>query len=207
MNLKKNFLKIKNYIEQPSDFFLIVSGVLILIAFITDIVIDKIDKYECNRLTLPLLLLPTLLTSAIIQGLYYGKYNNLIFHYPHASNDSEKKPPEFLKQKRIDKEKKSSKEVTTETDFYLFKEAPFINNKARANTLWVHILCSTVGAVSLYMLFSHVDLSNPSWSIKRLQSSDLVLILIALLGYTGLLPMTLWFFANSGKILEGFIKR
>lgn len=84
---------------------------------------------------------------------------------------------------------------------------PEDNSKARTNTFWVHLICGVVGTTALYFLSSHINFACPIKTVFGLNWQDFALFVIAILGYTGLLPMTLWFFANSGKILEGLIKR
>lgn len=81
------------------------------------------------------------------------------------------------------------------------------NSKAKTNTYWVHMICGIAGTIALYFLSSHINFACPTITICSLGWPDFTLFVIAILGYTGLLPMTLWFFANSGKILEGLIKR
>ncbi len=67
-----------------------------------------------------------------------------------------------------------------------------------SHQVWVHILCAIVGAIALYLLSLRFN-SYIYWNY-HLSWIDLVLLIVALLGYTGLLPRTLWFFASRGDI-------
>lgn len=154
----------------------------------------------CSNLSLMLFML-----SGLFQGLYYGLRNNNIFHYPHTK-DFYLEFFSFKSKKKIEKPAKNGKQsVSFETELYPYKDIPSLNEYASANTLWVHLICSLTGAFSMYFLIN--DLSSKQFNVNQFNGSHFVLFSVAILGYTGLLPMTLWFFANSGKVFEGLIKR
>jgi hypothetical protein len=124
------------------------------------------------------------LIAGVSQGVFYGKNNYRIFHYPHTDKFYEKYS-EFKKK----------------TNFAI----PPINPKAEINSYWVHIVSATVGAVALFFLSFRFDPLHPYGTIRHLNTFDVVVLLIAILGYAGLLPRLLWFFASSGG-LGDFIK-
>lgn len=72
-----------------------------------------------------------------------------------------------------------------------------LNKPAEANQFWIHIVCGVIGAIALYLLSFRLDFINLQNTFSQLRLLDLFLFLIAVLGYTGLLPRTLWFFASS----------
>ncbi len=72
--------------------------------------------------------------------------------------------------------------------------------KYNMHLLWVHVVSGLVGAISLYLLSTKIDLANPAITLQRLKIDDVILLIISLLGYVGLLPRTIWFIANTGKI-------
>jgi len=127
----------------------------------------------------------------IIAGLYYGKHDNDIFHYPY-------------------KDKKDGKnEKTQEHYFPLYLQdgkikkiyAPKLNNNAKLHNLWIHLFCGFIGATAMYTVFTNkICLSN--FTFKTFDWPDFVLLLIGTLGYVGLLPRTLWFFASKGNSLK-----
>jgi len=123
--------------------------------------------------------------AGILQGIFYGKNNYRIFHYPHTDKFYEKYNQESKKK----------------TGFVV----PPVNPKAVLNSYWVHIISAVVGAVAIFFLSFTLDFAHPYWSIKHLDIIDVVILLIAILGYTGLLPRLLWFFASSGGLSE-FLK-
>jgi len=146
------------------------------------------------------------LISGVTHAIFYGRKNDQIFHFPHAEENREfdMNKIDFLKIKEIENKKGGIKATF---GIMPFTKAPYRNKYAKVNTLWVHLICSVAGAIALYLLLNRFNLLNlNSWTLKHLGFSDFVLFLVALLGYTGLLPMTLWFFANSGKLLENLIK-
>jgi hypothetical protein len=66
--------------------------------------------------------------------------------------------------------------------------------------LWIHVICGFVAAISLYLLSTKINLTNPALTLHQLKIDDAVLFVILLLEYMGLLPRTFWFIANTGKI-------
>jgi hypothetical protein len=68
----------------------------------------------------------------------------------------------------------------------------------RIHQLWIHIIGGFIGAIALYFLFCSRNISQ----INRdeLKLTDLVLLLIATLGYAGLFPRSLWFIASHGDL-------
>jgi hypothetical protein len=66
--------------------------------------------------------------------------------------------------------------------------------------IWIHTVCGLVAAISLYLLSTKINLTNPANTLHRLRIDDAIIFVISLLGYTGLLPRTFWFIANTGKI-------
>lgn len=145
-----------------------------------------------------------LILSGTIVGYYYGFHNWRIFHKPFA-DEIYSKLPKTLTEKIIEKYG-SGKEILEKT-IEKTKEARIedyklssINNAAIANSIWVHVICGVTGAVTLYFLSSHIHFENPWRTLHKLDWPDLFLFVIALLGYTGLLPRTLWFFASKGSL-------
>lgn len=67
----------------------------------------------------------------------------------------------------------------------------------RAHQVWVHIICGIAGSVALYLLLGTIDLNNRILVLEKLGWSEFVLFIIAILGYTGLLPRILWFFTYA----------
>lgn len=66
--------------------------------------------------------------------------------------------------------------------------------------LWIHVVSGLVGAISLYLLSTKINLINPTSTLHNLNFNDAFLFITSLLGYMGLLPRTFWFIANTGKI-------
>lgn len=75
----------------------------------------------------------------------------------------------------------------------------------RAHQLWIHIICGTIGSISLYFLLGSLDFKCQSVTLQKLSVKEFVLFGIALLGYVGLLPRILWFFSYAQQNL--FSKR
>lgn len=67
----------------------------------------------------------------------------------------------------------------------------------RAHQVWVHIICGIAGSVALYLLLGTIDLNSRALVLEKLGWSEFVLFIIAILGYTGLLPRILWFFTYA----------
>jgi len=65
------------------------------------------------------------------------------------------------------------------------------------NTLWVHLVCGLVASACLYLLANKTDFRNSFSPI------DIFFLIIALVGYAGLLPRTLWFFSYNGDLTGG----
>lgn len=121
-----------------------------------------------------------LFVSAILLGIYYGFFNYRIFHYPHTD--------EFYR------EYLSTKKSRNEG---YFDEVPAENNVAKINSIWVHIVCTIVGSLALH--FFNLRFSSLSGQIKNEEIVlNSMLFLVALGGYTGLLPRWIWFFASKG---------
>ena len=110
--------------------------------------------------------------SGILTGLFYGWNNYRIFHYPHTD--------EFYKD-YLTKERHG------------FTKIPPENIVAKLNTVWVHLACGVTGSITLYLLSTRISFVCPTKSIEQLNWVDGVLFVIAILGYIGLLPRTLWF--------------
>jgi hypothetical protein len=81
------------------------------------------------------------------------------------------------------------------------KRGQELSNKSayRVHQLWIHMTCGVIAGLALYFL-SNSYLNCPEKFISKLGWSDFFLFLISLLGFTGLLPRTLWFLARNGKI-------
>ncbi len=79
----------------------------------------------------------------------------------------------------------------------LYKSIPY-----RAHQVWIHIISGTVGSVALYLLLGVINLNNRSQTLQDLGFSAFMLFLIAILGYTGLLPRILWFFTYAQQNLK-----
>lgn len=67
----------------------------------------------------------------------------------------------------------------------------------RAHQVWIHIISGVTGSVALYLLLGAISLSDRSQTLEQLNWSAFILFLIAILGYTGLLPRILWFFTYA----------
>jgi len=72
----------------------------------------------------------------------------------------------------------------------------------RAHQIWIHIICSEVGAVAFYLLLSRINNSLKFVIVRGFNLSDFILFLIAILGYTGLLPRILWYFTYAQQKLK-----
>lgn len=118
--------------------------------------------------------------SGLFLGIFYGWNNYRIFHYPHTD--------EFY-QNYLTKEKQG------------FEKVPPVNTVARINTMWIHLVSCVTGSIALFFLSTRINPLCARESIERLNWVDGVLFAVVLLGYTGLLPRTLWF----GNVF-GFIK-
>lgn len=68
----------------------------------------------------------------------------------------------------------------------------------RLHKIFVHVLCSVSGSVALYFLIINITHGIYSAFTYSLGVRELVLFLIALLGYMGLLPRALWSYSNRG---------
>lgn len=79
---------------------------------------------------------------------------------------------------------------------YSDKSLKFI---AQVDAYWKHIVCGLIGSVSLYLLLNR---TSSFTDLNHLAFVDLILFLMGVLGYTGLLPLTLTIFAVSGKLLD-----
>jgi hypothetical protein len=88
---------------------------------------------------------------------------------------------------------------------YLKKHS--LNEAEKINSVWVHIVSSLTGVLALYFLLSQLNLHQPSSSVQNLRIADVILLLLAILAYSGLLPMTLWFLASSGEFLKGLLEK
>ncbi len=111
-----------------------------------------------------------LILSGLISGVYYGLYNDFIWLSPKInSKENFKSNPDF-------------KELS------LYK----------GHQVWIHLVCGVVGSLALYLLLGKLNFTSFPVNLDGLGIKELVLLLIALLGYTGLLPRTLWFFSNRG---------
>lgn len=71
-----------------------------------------------------------------------------------------------------------------------------------SHTVFNHIVGGLVGAISLYLLLSSINMNDPQNTMERLGISEFILFLIATTGYFGLLPRTLWF-GSYGPTLGG----
>lgn len=67
----------------------------------------------------------------------------------------------------------------------------------RAHQVWVHIICGVTGSVASYLLLGTIDLNNRALVVEKLGWGEFMLFIIAILGYTGLLPRILWFFTYA----------
>lgn len=67
----------------------------------------------------------------------------------------------------------------------------------RAHQIWVHIICGVTGSVALYFLLGVLDFSNMATVSGKIGWGEFLLFIIAILGYTGLLPRILWFFTYA----------
>ena len=113
-----------------------------------------------------------LFISAIVSGINYGLNNDTIWE-----------PKSFWIHKdmiEIDENEKH-KEI-------LYKH----------HQLWVHLVCSIVGFVAFCILLNRIGFWH--FTQPRLELADLILLILALLGYTGLLPRALWFFTHKPEI-------
>ena len=112
-----------------------------------------------------------------------------------------------FKSKKVTEE--NNKVKSTETYMEPYNGVPQLTQSAKMNSVWVHLLCSLSGAIALFFLslrLRYILVLNTLPS-DYLGFSELVLFLIGLLGLSGLLPMTLWFFARSGDMLASLIKK
>lgn len=92
------------------------------------------------------------------------------------------------------------------TDKYYKGKIPPVNWIARLNALWVHLVCGIAGAIAFYLVYIKLISHCQSRFLMNLTWQDFVVMLIGLLGITGLLPRTLWFFASKPDI-TGLIKK
>lgn len=122
------------------------------------------------------------IASGVLLSIFYGWNNYRIFHYPHTD--------EFYK------------EFLTKEKHRFDKKPPPVNAVAKINERWVHLVSGVTGSVALYFLSSRVNLYCSVKAIENTNLADGVLFLVALLGYSGLLPRTLWFLANKGGLSE-----
>ena len=123
--------------------------------------------------------------SGSITGIFFGLNNYRIFNYPHTD--------EFYK------------DYITKEKYGFEKEPPPVNTVARINEMWVHLVCGITGSIALFFLTAGFNFQCLAKSIEQISFVDGVLFLVALLGYTGLLPRTMWFLANKGG-LGDFLK-
>lgn len=72
----------------------------------------------------------------------------------------------------------------------------------RAHQVWVHVICGITGSVALYLLLGVINLSNRTQTLENLGWGELMLFIIAILGYTGLLPRILWFFTYAQQNIK-----
>ncbi|MBI3103304.1 hypothetical protein HYZ05_00010 [Candidatus Daviesbacteria bacterium] len=75
-----------------------------------------------------------------------------------------------------------------------------LNDFTKAHILWVHIIGGITGGIAMYFLSSHICFGDPRDIFYKAGWIDLILFLITLLGYSGYIPRTLWFFANKGGL-------
>lgn len=179
---------------KPPHWVLIIVLVLIVLGFLISIINYK----------LPTFTLFVFIIAGVLVGYYYGYYNLRIFHKPFEDNVYLKEP-KVPTEKIIEKynsegnliEKIIERNKINRINQY---DLSSINDVAIVNSIWVHVVCGLVGAAALYLLSNHICLLDPRVTIYRLGWPDLFLFLIAVLGYTGLLPRTLWFFASKGNL-------
>ncbi len=67
----------------------------------------------------------------------------------------------------------------------------------RVHQVWIHIISGITGSVALYFLLGVIDINNPILTIERFGWGVFTLLIVAILGYTGLLPRILWFFTYA----------
>lgn len=169
----------KESVYLPCELFL--AMILLLVAFILNYKGDRILNLVCFIL------------AGLFHGLYYGKNNHRIFHFPY-------KDEYYWK---IDGKKEEEIQRKLENPNYVLR---LNNESANSNVLWVHLICSFAASIALYFLSIRINILEPSKFIRHAGLVDLILFAIVLIGFCGLLPMTVWFFANTGKLLEKLIK-
>ena len=175
-----------NWLNSP--LLLVISGILIIIG-----ILELNNSLEINPLFL-------FICAAIFHGYYFGINNFRIFQRPFSDDYYNNNLLSKLSEEQTIVINKKGTFTTTKTSSQYRYEIPELNVAAITNAIWVHIICSITGVLSLYILF---DLhKNNSLQVSNLYLSDFILFIVGILGITGLLPMTLWFFANSSKILE-----
>lgn len=86
------------------------------------------------------------------------------------------------------------------TNKFYKKGIPPVNLPAKINAIWIHLVCGFVGAIALYLISIKLISDYPNKIVGALAWQDFVVLLIGLLGITGLLPRTLWFFASKADI-------
>ncbi len=121
-----------------------------------------------------------LVVAGIITGTYYGLNNDRVWHFSYKTDF-------YAKNKNFEEIQK----------MYVI---PSLNPVAKAHQIWIHVLCGLIAGVTLYILVEKFNLANVWFTFKRLDLKDYILLLISTLGYTGLLPRTLWFFASRGDL-------
>lgn len=124
--------------------------------------------------------LVSLFLSGLLAGIYFGLNDYRIFHYYYSDKFYKDNPHMLSHNKDLPKETFSLK-------------VPELNESSKFDLIWVHVICGITSAYAVYLL-----LTNPL--IDQYGISRIFLFLIALLGYSGRLPRTLWFLANKGGI-------
>lgn len=76
------------------------------------------------------------------------------------------------------------------------KTYQYRNELAQINSVWVHIVSGFTAGLAAYFL--NESFSKSEHNVSSLGWPHLILFLVALGGYTGLLPRWIWFFASKG---------
>lgn len=77
----------------------------------------------------------------------------------------------------------------------------------RLDSVWKHIVCGIIGAIALYFLSNRIGSIEANNNLQNLNSIDFFLFILSILAYMGLLPLTLWFIANSGNFIGKLIQK
>jgi len=145
-----------------------------------------------------------LIISGILLGCFYGYHNWRIFDRPFKDEIYKKVSPQIVKieydNNNILVKKTVQEDKMKKIEIHETYDRSSLNKQALVNSMWVHIVCGVAGAIAFYLLANNIFFNKHFFRLYKLNISDLFFFIIALLGYMGLLPRTMWFFASKGSI-------